>query len=237
MRIAVVGGGRMGQLIQANLEAAEDLHYAGTAGHLGGGTLADIEGQVDGIIDFSNPANLDMIVEYTKDRPIPMVIATTGHTPEQVEIIRELAARMPVVFTATCSPGVSILEEALRHIAPALRETWDIEVIEKHHNQKLDSPSGTAKLLVRAVDGEETLDRVYGREGNRKRGREIGIHAVRGGNIVGDHTVLFAGDDEVLEFTHRASSRQIFAGGSLIAMRFALQAAPGLYSMKDVLFK
>jgi len=119
---------------------------------------------------------------------------------------------------------------------PVLRDTFAIELIEKHHKMKLDAPSGTAKMLLKVLEEDNEFNKKYGREGIRKRGEEIGIHSVRGGTIAGEHTVLFAGDDEILEITHRAGSNRIFATGAVLAAQFAVRQAPGLYDMSDVLF-
>ena len=128
------------------------------------------------------------------------------------------------------------MKRILAEITPILEDSFDMEVIEKHHNKKLDSPSGTAKMLVSALNGEGKYEEVHGREGNRKRGKEIGIHAVRGGTIAGEHDVIFAGEDEILEIKHTAGSKKIFAAGAVKAARFTQTAAPGLYNMEDVLF-
>jgi 4-hydroxy-tetrahydrodipicolinate reductase len=117
-----------------------------------------------------------------------------------------------------------------------LEDTFDIEIIEKHHNKKLDSPSGTAKMLLAAADSAGAYEHVFGREGNRKRGKEIGIHAIRGGTIAGEHTVIYAGEDEIIEVKHSAGSKRIFAAGAIKAAAFAISASAGLYSMEDVLF-
>ena len=121
-------------------------------------------------------------------------------------------------------------------IAPILEDSFDMEVIEKHHNKKLDAPSGTAKMLVSAINSRGDYEEVHGREGNRRRGKEIGIHAIRGGTIAGEHDVIFAGEDEILEIKHTAGSKKIFAAGAVKAARFVQTAEPGLYDMEDVLF-
>jgi 4-hydroxy-tetrahydrodipicolinate reductase len=198
--------------------------------------LFAIKEKPDVIIDFSHPANLDMISEYAERNPVALVLGTTGYSPQQIELIEELAKKNPVVSTANFSLGITILQQVLQQITPVLRERFDIELIEKHHRRKLDAPSGTAKLLLNSLEKGKAYEKRYGREGMRKRGEEIGIHSIRGGTIAGEHTVIFAGDDEILEMTHRADSNRIFAVGAVLAAQFAAGQEPGLYSMNDVLF-
>ena len=128
------------------------------------------------------------------------------------------------------------MEHILEETAPILKDSFDIEIIEKHHNKKLDAPSGTAKMLADAMNKDGEFNYIYGRSGESKRGKEIGIHAVRGGNIAGEHSVIFAGEDEILEIRHSAGSRKIFAAGAIKAANFILKRKNGLYSMGDVLF-
>ena len=154
----------------------------------------------------------------------------------QLAEIDELAKVVPVVFSANYSLGVNVMKRVIAEITPILEDAFDIEIIEKHHNKKLDAPSGTAKMLLAAADGEGKYDHIFGREGNRKRGKEIGVHAIRAGSIAGEHTVIYAGEDEILEVKHTAGSKKIFASGALTAAAFAKDAAAGLYSMEDVLF-
>ena len=140
------------------------------------------------------------------------------------------------MFSANYSLGINVMKRVISEITPILEDAFDIEIVEKHHNRKLDAPSGTAKMLLAAADEDGRYDHVFGRDGNRKRGREIGVHAIRGGSIAGEHTVIYAGDDEILEVKHTAGSRKIFAAGALKAAAFAVNAEPGLYNMEDVLF-
>lgn len=238
IKIAVVGSGRMGTLVRERIEQTAGAECAGVVDRENPDcpdSLFELP-EMDVIIDFSHPDNLRMIYEYAVTRPTPLVIATTGHTVEQTAQIKALAGKMPVVFTANCSLGITVLAKVLKDISAALSESFDIEIIEKHHNQKLDAPSGTAKLLADAMDPEENFERVCGRSGIGRRGREIGIQSIRAGNIAGEHTVLFAAEDEILEFTHKAGSRQIFAIGAVKAACFAAGKPTGLYTMENVLF-
>lgn len=235
MRITVLGGGAMGNVLSQMIEEREGCELVAMVDPLAGETLADA-GATDVVIDFSNPANLGMLSDYCKANNCPAVIATTGYEPAQLEEINALAQSVPVVFSANYSLGINIMKRVIAEITPILEDTFDIEIIEKHHNKKLDSPSGTAKMLLAAADGEGKYDHIFGREGNRKRGKEIGIHAVRGGTIAGEHSVIYAGDDEILEVKHNAGSKKIFAAGAIKAAAFAADASVGFYTMEDVLF-
>lgn len=235
MKIAVLGGGAMGKVLAGMTEEKEGFELAGVIEPMDGQRPDDLE-SVDVIIDFSNPANLDMLTDFCRRTGCPAVIATTGYEAEQLRMIEELSAIVPVVFSANYSLGINVMKRVVSEITPILEDAFDMEIIEKHHNKKLDSPSGTAKMLLAAADADGKYDHVFGREGNRKRAKEIGVHAVRGGTIAGEHTVIYAGDDEILEIKHTAGSKKIFAAGALKAAVFAAKADAGLYSMEDVLF-
>ncbi len=235
MNVAVLGGGAMGKVLADMTEEKEGFRLAGVIEPMEGQSPDDLE-NVDVIIDFSNPANLGMLTEFCMRKGCPAVIATTGYDDDQVHEIETLAEAVPVVFSANYSLGINVMKRVISEITPILEDTFDIEIIEKHHNKKLDAPSGTAKMLLAAADEEGKYNHVFGREGNRKRAREIGVHAVRGGTIAGEHTVIYAGEDEILEIKHTAGSKKIFAAGALKAALFTETAAPGLYSMEDVLF-
>lgn len=236
MNAAILGAGAMGHVLAQNIEEQEDARLAGIIEPRKGERLHDLEGPVDVVIDFSNPENLEMLMDFCIARSCPAVIATTGFNLEQQQMITDMAQQVPVVFSANFSLGITVMKRILSEIAPILEDSFDMEVIEKHHNKKLDSPSGTAKMLVEAINSQGKYEEVHGREGNRKRGKEIGIHAVRGGTIAGEHDVIFAGEDEILEIKHTAGSKKIFAAGAIKAARFAKTAGPGLYNMEDVLF-
>jgi len=225
MKVAVVGSdGRMGGLVVSILEEKENMEAV---------TIDDI---FDVIIDFSHPNNLQMISEAAEKSGKPVVIATTGFVEEQISKIEDLAKKVPVVYAANFSLGITVMEKILKDITPILKDSFDMEMIEKHHNQKLDAPSGTAKMLVKAMNKDNEFEEVCGRKGMRKRSKEIGIHSVRGGTIPGEHSAIYAGDDEILEIKHTAGSRKIFANGSIKAAEFAVEQKPGMYDMNAVLF-
>lgn len=236
MNVAILGAGAMGKVLSQTVLEQEGAELAGVVEPRNGETLQGLGNPIDVVIDFSNPANLEMLLDYCSANNCPAVIATTGFTPEQEAKIAELAKQVPVVFAANFSLGITVMRRVLSEIAPILEGSFDMEVIEKHHNKKLDSPSGTAKMLVAALNPDGAYEEVNGREGNRKRGKEIGIHAIRGGTIAGEHDVIFAGEDEILEIKHTAGSKKIFAAGAVTAARFTQTAAAGLYDMENVLF-
>ncbi|HHX13888.1 MAG TPA: 4-hydroxy-tetrahydrodipicolinate reductase [Clostridiales bacterium] len=234
IKIGVVGFGRMGRLIWNKVEESEDM-AATLSFDTPAETISDLD-RIDVLIDFSHPNNLAIYGPQALAAGVSLVIATTGYAEEQRAEIRRLAEKLPIVFAANCSIGVTVMARVCRDLGRVLGDRWDMEVVEAHHNQKIDAPSGTAKLLVDSLDPDGRLERVYGRFGERRRGQEIGVHAVRGGSIVGEHKVIFAGSNEVLEVTHRAGSRDLFAEGALAAARFVHGRKPGLYTMEDVLY-
>lgn len=193
----------------------------------------------DVIIDYSNPASLDNLLSYCLTNGVPVVLATTGYNEEQMAKITAASSQIPVFFSWNMSMGINLLVELSKKAAAFLGEQFDIEIIEKHHNQKIDAPSGTALMIANGIN--ETFDNtkqyVYDRHSQRKKRekKEIGIHAVRGGTIVGEHEVIFAGKDEVITLSHSAASRSVFAVGSINAAVFIQNRTAGIYDMSDVL--
>lgn len=200
--------------------------------------LDDCNVAVDVIVDFSHPSALQNILDYAVSRKIPLVIATTGLSDEQLSKIKQAAASTPILYSANMSLGVNLLLELVQKAAKLLYTNFDIEIVERHHNQKIDAPSGTALALADAINRAlpEKYRYVYDRHTRRvKRSKdEIGIHSVRGGNIAGDHTVIFAGSDEIIELRHIANSKEIFGVGALKAAVFMHNKAPGFYTMRDL---
>lgn len=234
MKLAIIGNGRMGRMI-ANV-CGDAFEVAGLVGPGDHAHPDEIQG-VDAMIDFSYPGNLQMVLESALKRKLPLVIGTTGLTAEQGDAIRAASDMIPIVWANNFSTGVTVLVRLARMAAEALGEDFDIEITETHHKMKEDAPSGTAKMLLSAVDPDGEYAVVNGREGRPgKRGREIGMHALRGGTVAGEHSVHFFGGMEEIELRHRADSREIFARGALRAAAFATKAGPGLYDMEDVLF-
>jgi len=194
--------------------------------------------KIDVILDFSRPDSLESLLTYSKDKNIPLVLCTTGYSAEQLSKIDEYSKLIPIFRSANMSLGINVVNNILKKITNLLYNNFDIEIIEKHHNQKVDAPSGTALLLADTIKSSisEETNYVYGREGNSKRNhKDIGIHAVRGGSIVGEHEVIFAGQGEIIEIKHTALSREVFAIGALKACEFMYGKEKGLYSMDDVI--
>ena len=236
MNIAVIGNGRMGKMIESVCAQGDAFSVAGFVGPGDSSHLCEIA-DVDAAIDFSYPGNLDMVLTEAVSRRLPLVIGTTGLSAEQGDAICAASDLIPIVWANNFSTGVTVLARLARMAAEALGEDFDIEISETHHNKKEDAPSGTAKMLLSAVDPHGEYAVVNGREGRPgKRGREIGMHALRGGTVAGEHSVHFFGQMEEIELRHRADSREIFARGALRAAAFAAGAKPGLYDMEDVLF-
>ena len=200
--------------------------------------LADVSEAADVVVDFSNPAVFDELLAYCVDKKLPLVICTTGLSDQQIASIDEAAKQIAVLRSANMSVGINVIIKLLKEIAPKLSAAgYDIEIVEKHHNQKLDAPSGTAIALAEAANESGELEYVYDRSQVRQKRdkKELGISAVRGGSIVGTHDVIFAGEDEVITFSHMAYSRKLFAKGAIEAAKFLANAKPGLYSMQDVI--
>lgn len=197
-------------------------------------------GSADVLIDFSNPASLDTLLTYCIKRTLPIVICTTGFGEEQLQQISGAAKQIPVFKSANMSVGINLLSGLLKKAAAVLGENFDVEIVERHHGSKVDAPSGTALMLADSISSALPFltEYIYDRHDIRKpRGKhEIGLSAVRGGTIVGEHEVIFAGPDEVIEFRHTAYSREIFANGAVTAARFLAQVKkPGIYNMNDAL--
>ena len=190
------------------------------------------------IIDFSVPVSTFEVLEYAKSNQIPIVIATTGFTEEEEKKISEYANYIPVFKSANMSFSINMFQHLLKEIAPKFKDT-DIEIIETHHNRKLDAPSGTAQMLANTIN--ESLGGDYKFEYNRhdkkekRNKKEIGITSIRGGNIVGEHTVMFFGDSETFEIKHTSYSRQVFAEGAIKAAEFIVNQSNGLYNMDDLI--
>lgn len=193
----------------------------------------------DVIIDFSNPAALEGLIDYSVKNRIPAVIATTGLSRAQIRLLEKASQSVPIFFSANMSLGINLLIDLVKKAARLLEQNYDIEIIEKHHNQKLDAPSGTALAIADSINSvlEQKQEYVYDRHSRRKKRSktEIGIHAVRGGTIVGEHSVIFAGNDEIIEIKHSAMSKEIFGTGALRAARFLYGKDPGMYDMNDLI--
>lgn len=232
--------GRMGKEVEAAAQKAGDFEIVSRVDVSGADgclpSLDGVTGGADAIVDFSHHAATKTLTEYAVEKKIPLLIATTGQTDEELGLIRKAAKTIPVFFAANYSLGIAALIQAAKAIVKLYPDA-DIEIVEKHHNRKLDAPSGTALSIARAIssvrEGETAF--CYGRGGQMKRQKnEIGIHAVRLGNIVGEHEVLIGTDNETITLKHEAHSRALFADGALAAARFLSTRKPGLYAMTDL---
>jgi 4-hydroxy-tetrahydrodipicolinate reductase len=254
IKIAVTGAlGRMGTLVIQEVAKAEDMQLVagldavGAGKHLMGNVAVSDSAEIADVLALSRP---DVLIDFTvasaavenvraaAECGVNMVVGTTGFSPEQMDQMRRsIEGRVAAVISPNFSVGVNVFWRLLASAAEALKD-YDIEVIEAHHNQKKDAPSGTALASVEVLkNAVGPVDVVHGRVGMNLRGKEIGVHAVRAGDIVGDHTVLFAGPGERLEIRHQAHSRTAFASGAVRAARWVADKKPGVYSMADVLTK
>ena len=199
--------------------------------------MSEVEENADVIIDFSHHSTIDDVLGYATKTKTPLVIATTGFNEDELNRIEDASKIIPIFHSSNMSLGVNVLVKLVKEAAKTLNG-FDIEIIEKHHNKKLDSPSGTAVMIANGV--KEVLpdsEFIYGRHGrsDKRNATEVGIHAIRGGTIVGEHTAIFAGHNEVVEIKHTAQSKDIFAQGSIAAAKFLVKQEPGYYNMNDML--
>lgn len=242
--------GKMGQVLQeliaqdpdTQVLAGIDSYFndASTAKHRVYTSISDCKEKADVIIDFSHHTAISELIDYCMETNTPVVVATTGLSDSDYALLKKASATIPVFKTANMSLGINVLAEAIKTIVPQLEDNFNIEIIEKHHNQKVDSPSGTALLLADSINDACKVKKeyIYGRHSKNDACKitDLGIHAVRGGTIPGEHSIIFAGNDEVIEIKHTALSRRIFAAGALKAAKFMATAKKGLYNMSD-LFK
>lgn len=235
MNCAIIGKGRMGSLIKADLESRGHTVIA-MADVTNKEDVLDHLDEIDMVLDFSHPDNLNWLLAKLCEKRIPLVEGTTGLADNQKEAMETAAVLMPVFYSANYSLGVAVLRRLAAQAADILRDSWDIEITEKHHNQKADAPSGTALALLESVDPGKSFEVVYGREGRPgPRGHEIGMHALRGGTMPGMHEVEFFGKDETLSLSHNAYSRQIFVTGAIEAAEFLKDQPAGMYNMEDLI--
>lgn len=248
LRILLNGcGGRMGRVIinlvkdmdNAEICAGCDINLPTDLDIPVFKDLTDCSINPDVVIDFSHPSAFTSVTEYCMKTKTPLVMATTGLSDSQIESLTDFAESIPVFRSANMSMGINLLIELAKTASAFTEGLFDIEIIEKHHNRKIDAPSGTALTIADGINSalKKPKTAVYDRTGYRKSrsGGELGIHAIRGGTIIGEHTVLFAGRDEVIELKHEAMSRDIFASGAVKAAHFIKEKPAGFYSMQDII--
>ena len=246
MKILLCGAfGKMGRMIAQIVSERSDCEICAGV-DIGTGDAAFpvyaapslVQEKADVLIDFSHPSALGGILEYAVQMRMPAVLATTGYAPEQIALIRKAAERIPVFFSANMSLGVTLLSELAKTAAKVLGGSFDIEIVEMHHNRKIDAPSGTALMLADEIASvlPEQPEYVYDRHDKHERRakQEIGIQSVRGGTIVGEHEILFCGTDEVIKLCHSAGSKAVFASGAVNAAVFLAGKPAGLYTMHDL---
>ncbi len=247
-KVVITGAnGHMGKVITSIIEkrddceiiAGIDLNTKPNENFTVYKSFSELEGKPDVIIDFSHPSVLDDLLAYCKANNVAAVIGTTGYTAEQKEQIKAAASDIPVFFTFNMSLGVNLLADLARRAVKILGGQFDIEILEKHHNQKVDAPSGTALMLADAINEEAggQYEYVYDRHSVRKKRdkKELGISAIRGGTIVGEHDIIFAGRDEVITLSHHAASKEVFAVGAVNAAVFVAGKPAGLYDMSQLM--
>lgn len=203
--------------------------------------LEDVKEEADVIIDFSYHTAVPEMIKKAATKKLPVVVATTGLSDEELSVINNASKEIPIFRSANMSLGVNILISIVKEVAKILQNDFDIEIIEKHHNMKKDAPSGTALMIADAINEvlNSKKEYIYGRHTKTKERSksELGIHAVRGGTIVGEHDVIFAGHDELITISHTAQSREIFGYGALKAAKFIAGKSPGIYNMEDLVKK
>ncbi len=239
-------GGKMGAAVRGFVGQREDCRVAAGVDPRGGelgfpvyGSIGEVQEAADVVVDFSHPSALEGILDFCRARPgTAAVLCTTGYSPEQAGAVKAAARELPVFYSRNMSLGINLLMELARQAERVLGPGFDVEIVEAHHNQKIDAPSGTALMLADAVSQARggAMKYTYDRHSQRKKRdpREIGLHSVRGGTIVGEHQVIFAGDHEVITLSHSAQSKELFAAGAVNAAVFMAGRGPGLYDMADL---
>lgn len=239
--------GKMGQAIAETvkgsdaytIEAGVDINNSPSPDFHVYSDINGIENPKGVIVDFSHHTFTSQILDFAIKHSLPVVVATTAHTDDELALIKDASSKIPVFKTANMSLGINLLIELAKKAADILQDSFDIEIIEKHHNQKIDAPSGTALLIADALKDNLVYDAEYSYDRHSKREKrakeEIGIHSIRGGTIVGEHEVIFAGPDELVTLSHRADSRRVFVKGALNAAEYIKDKAPGLYDMSMLL--
>lgn len=246
-KIIITGAnGKMGKVVKSVIDGRDDCKivagvdiYGDSADFPVYRTISDVKENADVVIDFSNPSLLDELLAYGKENKVALIIATTGYDEEQKKKIEQASKDSAIFFTYNMSLGINLLANLAKKATEVLGGGFDIEIIEKHHNQKIDAPSGTALMLADAICEvtSEPMKYEYDRHSKREKrtANEIGLHSVRGGTIVGEHEIIFAGRDEIITLSHSARSKEIFAVGAVNAAVFMKGKDAGLYDMSKLI--
>ncbi len=241
--------GKMGKVITACILQRDDCKIVAGVDISGKSTetfpvysaFSEVKESADVVIDFSHPSVLDDLLDFSEKTNTPVVLATTGFSSAQTKKIKAASKTIPLFFTFNMSLGINLLVALSKKAAEVLDGNFDIEIVEKHHNQKIDAPSGTAIMLAEAINHtlEDKMMYEYDRHSKREKRpqNEIGIHSIRGGNIVGEHEVIFAGHDEVITLSHKATSKEVFAVGAIKAALYMKGKSAGLYDMNNIIIE
>ena len=230
MRLIITGTGVMGTLVKeaAESEGIEIIAFIKP-------DQLNMNMEADALIDFSHPEGLKNILDYSIATQTPVVLATTGYDNEHIALIEKASMLIPVLQSYNLSTGVGIVQKLLEYASSLIDESFDIEIVEKHHRRKIDAPSGTALLLLDSLNREKNPHFGYHELGRKRSANDVGIHSVRGGTIFGEHIVCFAGEDEIIEIKHEALSRRIFASGAIRGAKMLIGKKVGYYKLKDLL--
>lgn len=235
IKVVLCGYGQMGKLLQTAILKRCDMEIVMIVDSTNIKELYCGCSPIDLIIDFSHPQMLPMLMDYVKAKRCALLSGTTGLDMAQLRQLQQLSHQTRIMYSANYSLGIAVLLQAVKNISPMLKESFDMEIIELHHRQKQDAPSGTAKALRDAMDPFHRYQVVHGRNTlNQIRTKEIGIHAIRGGNAAGEHHVLYLGEDETLELKHTANSRNIFVQGALTCAKWLMNQPNGFYTMEHM---
>lgn len=229
MKIIVSGRGRMGKAIRetaSEIESRDSSKSFEIVAFLGREQILDPSLQGDIILDFSSPQMALAMAQMAKDKKIPFITGTTGFRKDEIEILNNIAEEIPLLLSFNFSLGIALFAQILKDIPGILGPNWDIELSETHHKDKLDAPSGTAFRLLEALDPDERL----------RQSGALGVHSLRGGTVIGEHTVSFFGPHETLSITHRSEDRKVFAQGALLACEKLVEKKPGFYTLEELLF-
>lgn len=245
MKVVVYGYGLMGKKVAQAIRDDENMDLVGIVSPIFDeepmentyNTLSECQENVDAIIDFSHPNNLEDLLKYAVSHHCPLVIATTGFDDQQLLKIEEASSQIPIFQAYNTSFGVQMLTKIVKMVSKEFFDNgFDIEILEKHHNQKIDAPSGTAKLLYDVINEDIDVNPIYDRSSikHKRERNEIGIQSIRGGTIFGEHSIMFAGKDEIVEIKHTALSKEVFAQGAVAALKAIYDKENGLFTLKNL---